>query len=682
MKKYVLLCLVSMTILWSYGQIVVTGNVTNPTCFGSDDGSIDITVTGGNPPYTYIWSNGSTNEDLFNIGGGEYGMQEYIVTVTDASSSEQIEWFSTTEPMAIWFDIVTTNSNCGNSDGQAMINGLDTQNGIYEAYWSTGDIGLDLFNLSSGTYSVEVKDIATGCSTFKYFVIEDNTSNVINQTTINPSCYECNDGVISIDVTNGNGPYTINWNNGFEGAINTNLLAGDYSVTVTDANQCINTLCISIWNNTPFDASSSVDSASACGLSDGSAQIYAYGGVPPYNYQWDDASLQTSDIASNLSAGFYHCTVSDQIGAQKILTVAVGEAGGPSITYMSSGDADCGQENGFVNISITGGSGSYNYMWSNGQFNQNLSNVGAGTYSVYVNDGTCKSASLFWVSESSSIQEQSICIVTVDSITDHNLIVWEKSQAVGVDHYNVYRENCSGGYSLIGSVATDAITVYEDISSVPFERSYAYKLTAVDACGTESIMSAIHKTIHLEINLNEGTGEAQLNWDDYMGFANPIFKIYKKFVDTGWALLDEVSGTTFSYIDPNYNDLSLSYAVVVEKQDGGCDAWNGNAKATGGPYYQSVSNLEDEGIINHTQTSTLKNSELSVYPNPSNAVLKIENTENIESIRIYNLSGQLVKSFTNINQKQIKLNTSLFAPGVYTIEIQSDQLVKERIIIE
>jgi len=157
--------------------------------------------------------------------------------------------------------------------------------------------------------------------------------------------------------------------------------------------------------------------------------------------------------------------------------------------------------------------------------------------------------------------------------------------------------------------------------------------------------------------------------------------LYKKTTDLGWVLLSDVPNTDLSFTDFQYNDTTISYAIIVEKPDGNCDAWNGVSHASGGPYYQSSSNLEDEGIINHTGIESTDNS-LSIYPNPTHRVLNVKSNDLISAIRLFDISGKLIVSYQNVNQKNVKINTQNFESGVYVLEVQSAQLTKERIVIE
>ena len=661
---------------------------TDESCFGANDAEIFVFVNegGGTPEFTYLWSTGDVSQLISNLDIDPImGYEEFWVTITDANGCTEMTGAMVNAAWDPEYEIATINSNCGLANGEASVEGLE---GSFEITWITGEIGDHIYGLRAGLYTVEINDLDMGCSSIKEFYIEDNSGATFTPTVIDASSLTTNDGQISLVISGGTAPHIVVWDNAMISNINPNLYSGSYSATITDADGCLNTVCVPVGYITDLSASGSSTNTGMCSGVNGSATVYPWGGLPPYVFAWDDPSIQTTATANNLTAGIYHCLITDFALNQVTITVAVGDNGGPNISFDTGGIETCGQADGYININASGGTGTLSYLWSNGTTNQNLTNASAGHYQLLVTDqafpNPCHTAYNEYV-QGSMPMEQTICIVTVDSVTNHNLVVWENVQTDGVDHYNIYRDHCDNDFSFVGSVNADAITVFEDITSLPFIKSYSYKISAVDACGNESDLSPVHKTIHLEINLDEINHEAQLIWDDYIGFPNPIFKLYKKTTDLGWVLLSELPSTDFSFVDELYNDTTISYAIIVEKPGGeadACDAWNGIDHASGGPYYQSMSNLEDEGIVNHTQIDNTTKGQFSAYPNPVRGILNIENTETIQSIKIFDLTGKLISSYQNVNQKKTQLNTQNFEAGIYILEIQSSEIIKERIIIE
>jgi hypothetical protein len=129
----------------------------------------------------------------------------------------------------------------------------------------------------------------------------------------------------------------------------------------------------------------------------------------------------------------------------------------------------------------------------------------------------------------------------------------------------------------------------------------------------------------------------------------------------------------------------VSYAVLVEKTDGVCDAWNGNqARASGGPYYQSTSNIEDEGIIDHTLIAKINVNPSQVYPNPANQnqIVTVQAEQDINSCTLYNQQGQMVRSYQNIQQNKLMFNTQHLPAGLYLIEYQAGETYKQKLVIE
>ncbi|MBK9453071.1 MAG: SprB repeat-containing protein [Bacteroidetes bacterium] len=223
---------------------------TNVSCNGANDGSINLTVTGGAScvAYTYLWSNGATTEDVSNLTAGNYS-----VTITDANGCSTSSSFTLTEPALLVSSGVAATYVCGtnvscNGANDGSINLTVTGGASCTAYtfnWSNGATTEDVSNLTAGNYSVTITD-ANGCSTSSSFTLTEPAllvSSGVAATYVcgtNVSCNGANDGSINLTVTGGASctAYTFNWSNGATTEDVSNLTAGNYSVTITDANGC------------------------------------------------------------------------------------------------------------------------------------------------------------------------------------------------------------------------------------------------------------------------------------------------------------------------------------------------------------------------------------------------------------------------------------------------------------
>ncbi len=158
---------------------------------------------------------------------------------------------------------------------------------------------------------------------------------------------------------------------------------------------------------------------------------------------------------------------------------------------------------GAIDIDVTGGLPGYSYLWSTTAITEDVSGLSVGTYTVTVTDANgCAASASIDINESTPVKPD-ICVVTVDTITGTNIVVWEKQVGQNIDHYNVYREGTASGiYFLVGSTPIDSLSVLIDSFADPQLKSWRYRISAVDSCGQESQRSGIHKTLHLTVNLD------------------------------------------------------------------------------------------------------------------------------------------------------------------------------------
>ena len=160
----------------------------------------------------------------------------------------------------------------------------------------------------------------------------------------------------------------------------------------------------------------------------------------------------------------------------------------------------------------------------------------------------------------------SICLVTVDSSSTKNVVVWEKPSIIGIDSFRVYRE-ITGTYVYIGSVHYDSLSTYTDNSAGinPNTTSYRYKISSLDTCGYESDLGAFHETIHLTTSAGTGN-DINLVWDDYEGIIITKYYILRDSTGIGnYEIIDSVGSTNFTYTDqspPNVTNIDYVIEIV------------------------------------------------------------------------------------------------------------------------
>ena len=278
----------------------------NVSCFGGSDGIAEAQASGGEGSYSFLWSNGETSAIANQLSAG---MHE--VTVTDGGGNSASTSVEIDQADQIEIQLMSQiNVSCfGGNDGFLSVGGLGGT-GQLSFNWSNGENGESIFNLSSGNYSVTATD-ENGCTSNASYFISEADPIFITESFQNLSCNGSDDGEISLIVDGGTPPYEVNWSSGDLGISLSDLPAGDYFYTLTDANDCTEVGAITIDAPDEIVLSVSFIDPSCPGCNDGSATVSAVGGVGNFSYSWDTDPPQNTAMASNLTAGSYTVTVSD-----------------------------------------------------------------------------------------------------------------------------------------------------------------------------------------------------------------------------------------------------------------------------------------------------------------------------------------------------------------------------------
>jgi hypothetical protein len=354
--------------------LALSADITMVSALGND-GAIDLTVNGGVTPYNFAWSNLETTEDLSAIAAGIYSVE-----VTDANGCIESETFvvnsvdCTIEALATGTDLLCNNDN----SGTAMV----TITGATEPVvitWSTGAITEGITGLAAGTYTVTVVD-ADFCSDIAEVVISEPASLDADGESNDITCFGANDGSFELyEITGGTSPYSILWSNGSTEFNLSNLEAGEYFVTLSDANGCSISGGFEITEPELLEASATITYTSC----DGTTEVYvdAQGGTFPYN----------NTGYYNLTAGTHEFTVTDANGCEAITSITINEYTPLSINVTAT-DILCFGQTSEVNVTANGGTAPYT--------GEGVYNVNAGTYTYSVYDANwCYAETTITISE-------------------------------------------------------------------------------------------------------------------------------------------------------------------------------------------------------------------------------------------------------------------------------------------
>ena len=362
----------------------------NTACSGTS-GMLFQTASGGTGTLSFLWSNAETTEDITGLAASSY-----TVTVTDSNGCTATNSGIISNNSAGTISFTTSNVSCNaGTDGciEATISG--SSNGMMGFMWSNGSTVDSICGLAATTYTVTVTDtILPGmqvCIIINDTTISEPTAlSVTVDSTDDVTCFSAT-GAAYISVSGGTGAYSYLWPDASTDEDATGLTANTYTVTVSDVNSCSATESVTITQSGSVSVTASVSSnyngedVSCFGSSDGEVTATGNGGTLPYSFLWNDG--QTSAIASALSAGPYQVTVTDFNGCTSVALVSLTEPNTLAVSVDTIAHVVCvGSANGFVNISVSGGTGLIAYSWSNTETSQDIAGLTDSLYSVIVTD--------------------------------------------------------------------------------------------------------------------------------------------------------------------------------------------------------------------------------------------------------------------------------------------------------
>jgi len=338
---------------------------------------------------------------------------------------------------------------------------------------------------------------------------------------------------------------------------------------------------------------------------------------------------------------------------------------------------DCGGTcNGSAVASSTGGNPSYNYEWSNGQNTSTATNLCYNNEIILITGDQlgCYRYDTLLVPQQAPVTD--VCMVTVDSTSTQNIVVWEKPVSNTIQGFGIYRE-VVGNYTLMGYVPYDSLSQFTDNTNGvnPNITSYRYKISTLDTCGNESELSDYHETIH--VTVNQGTNNnINLIWDNYEGFAFSYNRILRDTAGTGqWEVVDSVSSNVFTWTDINNPPSTVQYMVEVVLPST-CTATKQQSHNT--------TRSNRAGIQNGSGGTTIEEAILhqaEVYPNPFKATLTIQIATSEWEYQLIDLSGKIITSGVGTTT-QAEVDLGNLEGGMYILQLSIGQTVFNKTVVK
>jgi hypothetical protein len=457
-----------------------SGTVSAITCAGANNGSIDMAIGGGGAPYTFDWSDLNTPPEPIsraNLAPGTYSL-----TVTASNGCTATYSATLTAPLALTQSVGNTPATCGLSNGALAVT---AQGGTGALVFDWADLPgtsnpQNRTGLSAGSYGLTITD-ANGCTVTWSGSIAQMGGPTATSSVVNVACFGNATGNIQLTTNSGTAPYLYNWadiSSGVEPEDRANLVAGTYSVTITDVSAC--TWSQSFVLSQPASALTvaATTTNATCGSSNGTINLTINGGNGTYTFDWADITSQPEpQNRTGLTAGTYAVTVTDANACTTVTSATIAFNGQPSIAATTA-NATCGNPVGSINLTISGDGSPYSFNWADiatGPEPEDRTGLSAGAYSVTVTGSTGCTSTGSWtltnpgqlnlfptvVNTSCGLHNGSISVNATGS-TPYN---FDWAHIPGTSNSNTLTNLwlLEGGYSLTVSNATCSTTAIYNI---------------------------------------------------------------------------------------------------------------------------------------------------------------------------------------------------------------------------
>lgn len=378
-------------------KLSVPLNITQPSCSGESTGRIIAQPTGGNLPYRYSWSTGSSSSSLNFLAAGSYSL-----TVVDAKGCNAMITTNLQSQSAINLFTTSKAETClGMGDGELRVSPVGGV-GPYRFKWNSGESDSLIKLKVTGNYIVTVTD-ALGCvKSANVLMTAAASALIIDVTRSGINCNGASSGSLQLKIQGGQAPFSIQWNTGATTSEIFNLKAGNYTATITDAIGCKQVIQESINQSPPILLDISGDDQICGNATNARLRTTVTGGALPYTYQWSNG--RTGPNPDNMGAGMHYLTLTDANKCRITDSFFIAKLPVPLITLVGN-KIVCNNGKGNLNAVVTGSPGPYLYAWSNGQTGAAVGNLNTGFYSLTVEDANrCTSVEFFQISVVDSLK--------------------------------------------------------------------------------------------------------------------------------------------------------------------------------------------------------------------------------------------------------------------------------------
>ncbi len=686
------------------------------SCFEGNDGQLSATATNGLAPYNYAWSNGAETATIDGLSQGNYE-----VIVSDQNGCTTTANYTLNQPDAL--DISSTvvgESAIGANDGS-----IDIQTsggaGNYTYQWSHGPQTANVNMLAPGTYELSVTD-QNGCARTESFMIQAFNCVLQAQAAVVPaSCFGAEDGHVQLSTNEDPEGLSFSWSNGASTQSLTDVGAGSYTVVITNAFNCSETITVEVAEPSALVMAVSALSEATCdNATDGSAEAQVNGGTAPYTYQWSNG--ESDAVATQLPAGTQSVVITDANGCEIMQTIEIDAEDGIAPTVLTQDITIELDEDGQAAINAL--------MIDNGS----MDNCGLASLSLDQTLFDCsqlgeQTVTLTAIDNNNNITNATAIVNIVDNIAPVIICAPDmSSSSCDAIEYDLPQamDNCSEvTYQLIEGLPSGSIFP-EGTTTITYEVSDASGNSVMCSFNMEIIYTLQVSTIATDVSCfgaDDGLADATASggqagytylWND--GQETPV-AVDLIAGDYSVTVTDATGCTSISEVNvASPTQLELTIDEVINEEEFGEDGsisitvnggtppyaytWseNGNIVSNeedpenliAGTYQVQITDANDCNLFSETiivdnivSVGNVEQNPLRVWPNPSQGLLQIEylDASSDLSISLFHNNGQLIQNYQTQNVQM--LDISHLPNGIYLLKIVvEDEVYVEKIVLE
>jgi hypothetical protein len=651
-----------------------------PTCNGDSNGVITIGAIYNTGPFQVKLGSDSfqNNKTFANL---KPAIRQF--TIKDSLGCMASQSISLTDPLPLNRSISSLSHVKCKGDATGFIS-LAVSGGILpyklRINGSTYQTGGTFSNQKAGPKLIEIvdsNDCLKSLSTTLNEPATNVTLSVVSKTDI--SCANPR-GSVTLLAAGGTPPYQygVNLEPSTPSPVKSNLLANFYYFYVRDSNLCYISVGDAINTITPLNLTLSKKDASCKGLQNGTITCVTTGGTGFYQYKLDTGAYGSSPVFNNVATGTHVISVKDSAlkdtsTCVKTSQITINEPTSLSSSIVSTKTACVGASTGTAEVFVSGGKMPYTYSWSTSpaQNGAKANNLPAGKVLVTITDSSsCLRTDSVVILAKPIYNDEVICAVSVDSTTNQNLIVWNKTPDKGTAAYQIWvAPNGTAIPTLLTTIPYNSPSAFLDNISAPLPASqaYYYSLKSVDSCANTSTLSFTHKPLSLS-NTVSGN-RVNLSWISYSGGLNiNQYKVYRANNNGAYNIIATVAYGTNTYVD-SLGGSGAKHYIIEGVYSPACFA---NFKVFSNPVSVIASGLQEASIVS---------SGYLVYPNPSTGKIFIKkqaNGQDIKKVEVTSIMGSVLYVIENdkpLSEQNIDL--SQLAAGTYHLVISTNKGTKQ-----